>query len=320
MNNKIQVAKPFLKWAGGKTQLLNQFSICFPKELYQNKIDYYYEPFLGSGAVFFYLNSKFKFRHSFLYDSNEHLITAFNVIKNYLDELIQNLRCLEKEYFETKEIDRELFYYQRRDDFNSLITIDKLKDNTEKKVKLSAYLIFLNRTCFNGLFRMNRKGEFNVPFGRYKNPQILNENNLRLVQKSLDNTTIKWKNFKDSLSNINSNSFVYLDPPYLPLNKTSSFTAYSKEDFTIDDQIELSIKFKELSKKKNIWMMLSNSDPKNENPLNNFFEKNYKEGLKNIYINRVSAKRMINCNAEKRGAINELIITNYKNETSNLFN
>lgn len=303
-------AKPFLKWAGGKSQLLSQFIPYLPKELDNNEIENYYEPFLGSGAVFFFLNSQYKFRHSFLFDVNEQLVNSYNVIKDNLEELVKYLEVLQKKYFSLRDEKREDYFYGIRDNFNSIITNKYSVEDIKTKVKMTSHLIFLNKTCFNGLFRMNRKGEFNVPFGRYKNPKILDGPNLRLVNRLLQNTTIQTKSFNESLLNIHPNSFVYLDPPYLPLNKTSSFTSYSKEDFTLNNQIELSLIFKELSNKKDIWLMLSNSDPKNENSSNNFFEENFMN--KQININRVYASRMINCDSSKRGKITELIIRNYQ--------
>ncbi|HEX3013408.1 MAG TPA: Dam family site-specific DNA-(adenine-N6)-methyltransferase, partial [Methanobacterium sp.] len=168
------------------------------------------------------------------------------------------------------------------------------------------YLIFLNKTCFNGLFRQNKKGEFNVPFGRYKNPSIYNENNIIQVSKALKNTEIFYGDFTSSSKYIEKGSFVYFDPPYRPLNRTSSFTKYSKDGFFDEDQIRLSKFFDEMDKKE-AYLMLSNSDPKNKDINDHFFDELYK----NYNINRVHAKRHINSNASKRGEINELIITNY---------
>ena len=170
-----------------------------------------------------------------------------------------------------------------------------------------AQIIFLNRTCYNGLFRVNRKGEFNVPFGRYKNPEILNEDNLKDVSTLLKTTKIILGDFTQCRKFVDKNTFVYFDPPYRPLNETSSFTSYSKNGFFEDDQMRLVEFFKELDGK-GAKIMLSNSDPKNENPDDSFFDDLFAE----YYIERVPAKRMINCNGARRGDINELIITNYR--------
>ena len=166
--------------------------------------------------------------------------------------------------------------------------------------------IFLNKTCFNGLFRVNSKGGFNVPFGDYVNPKICHEENLRSVSKILQNTTILRGDFTESRNFIDSNTFVYFDPPYRPLNKTSNFTSYSKFEFTDDEQLKLATFFNEMSQK-DVKMLLSNSDPKNEEPDDDFFENAYQT----FNINRVLASRAINSKAEKRGKINEIIVTNY---------
>ena len=173
-------------------------------------------------------------------------------------------------------------------------------------IERTSHLIFLNKTCFNGLFRQNMKGEFNVPFGRYKNPKICNEKNIIEVNKALGNTEIFCGDFSEASEYIKKESFVYLDPPYRPLNKTSNFTTYSKDGFIDEDQTKLAEFFEDMNKR-GAYLMLSNSDPKNENPHDEFFDALYKD----YNIERVTAKRHINCNASKRGEINELIITNY---------
>jgi DNA adenine methylase len=173
-------------------------------------------------------------------------------------------------------------------------------------VTRAAQSIFLNRTCFNGLFRMNRKGEFNVPFGRYKNPRILNKDNLNDVAALLKTTTIILGDFTRCKKFVDTTSFVYLDPPYRPLNDTSSFTSYAKDGFSDADQRRLAVFFKELDKK-GAKIMLSNSDPRNEKSDDSFFDELYAD----YTIERVPAKRSINCNGTRRGEINELIITNY---------
>lgn len=306
-NQLVPSARPFLKWAGGKTQLLNEFSNRLPLELSKGKITKYVEPFVGGGAFFFHLTQQHSFEHCYICDINEELILSFRVIKRSVRSLISELRSLESKYISLNEKQRQLFYYEVRDEFNKKLPDINFKKYSSYWVKRAAQIIFLNHTCFNGLFRVNRKGEFNVPFGRYKNPDILNEENLEAVAKLLRNTQIMWGDFTQCRNFVDDHTFVYFDPPYRPLNQTSSFTSYSKMGFTDSDQIRLVELFKDLDKK-GAKIMLSNSDPKNENPDDSFFDDLFSD----YYIERVPAKRMINCNGSGRGDINELIITNYR--------
>jgi len=305
--NPSPVARPFLKWAGGKTQILRQLSQRLPPEIETGEITNYVEPFVGGGAVFFSLAPKFPFTTRYIFDLNEELILVYRVIKKSTNKLIHELDFLESEYIPGSNEDRERLFYSVRDHFNQ----KKQEINFQKYdpgwVTRAAYCIFLNRTCYNGLFRMNRKGEFNVPFGRYKNPQILNKNNLRDVAGVLKATDIIQGDFTRCKKYVDNNSFVYLDPPYRPLSDTSSFTAYSKDGFSDKDQERLAGLFNELDKK-GAKIMLSNSDPRNENPDDSFFEELYS----GYTIERVPARRIINCNGSHRGEINELIITNYR--------
>lgn len=306
LSNNSNTAKPFLKWAGGKTQLLNQFTEYFPRELKNGSLKNYYEPFLGSGAVFFYIAQNYSIRKAYLSDINEDLVLTFAVVQRNVIELIEQLSCLKSKYLEKSERGREEYFYFMRDKFNS----EKEKINFSKYnsewIPRAAKLIFLNKTCFNGLFRLNRKGEFNVPFGRYKNPSILDKNNLVNANKVLQIAEIFVTDFENIKSKLTSDFFVYLDPPYRPISKTSSFTSYSKYDFTDEDQKRLANFYSTVGKNGN-KLMLSNSDPKNENTDDHFFENLYQE----FKIVRVQASRMINSNSDKRGKINELLILNY---------
>ena len=299
-------AKPFLKWAGGKTQLLNQFLSYFPVELKNGKIKNYYEPFLGSGAVFFFVAQNFPIKKAYLSDINEELILTYNVVKRYVLPLIESLKKLKENYYSLNEKKREIFFYNIRDIYNKEKSKINFNNYSFNWIDRTAQMIFLNKTCFNGLFRLNKKGEFNVPFGRYKNPGILDEENLLRVSKILQKAEIKLTDFEKVREYITHDFFVYFDPPYRPISKTSSFTSYSKYDFNDTDQIRLANLYKELGINGN-KLMLSNSDPKNEYIDDDFFEKHYS----NFRINRVKASRMINCKGDKRGMINELIITNY---------
>jgi DNA adenine methylase len=302
----VPAARPFLKWAGGKTQLLNEFSKRLPIEFEKGEITTYVEPFIGGGAFFFYLNQRFSFEHCYICDANEELVLAYRVIKKSVKKLITELGNLESDYLSKNEKKREFFFYEVRDSLNENLLGFDFKKYSPDWVERTAQLIFLNRTCYNGLFRVNSKGEFNVPFGRYKNPDILNEDNLKDVSTLLRTTQIFLGDFTDCRKYVDDQTFVYFDPPYRPLNQTSSFTSYSKNGFSDTDQIRLVEFFKELDRK-GAKIMLSNSDPRNENPDNTFFDDLFAD----YTIERVPAKRMINCNGSRRGCINELIITNY---------
>lgn len=299
-------AKPFLKWAGGKSQLLTQFQQFYPIELKKNQIEYYYEPFAGAGAVFFDLIQKYNFKKVFLSDINPELILVYKVIQNEVEKLILQLEDLKAQYLSASEEDRIKLFYEIRKNYNR----NRLKINhleiSDNWIERASQMIFLNKTCFNGLFRLNKSGGFNVPFGKYKNPSFYEADNLRRVSQSLqlaDIQVIDFENLKDSIL---PNSFIYLDPPYRPISATSAFTTYSKGDFDDNDQTRLADFCKYLHEIEAKWM-LSNSEPKNYNPADNFFEELYQD----FQIHRVSANRMINCKGEKRGKIEELLITNY---------
>lgn len=309
-DDNLQKAKPFLKWAGGKTQLLNELCSRLPKNLIESRIiKRYVEPFVGSGALFFQLKNEFKINKSYLFDINRELIIGWKVIQNNHSDLINNLYDLQKSYLRKPEEKRKKFYYEIRTSYNEQMHKFDYSQYNKDWIERATQLIFLNKTCYNGLFRQNMKGEFNVPFGRYKNPKICNENGIEAASDALDNTEIFCNSFNSSARYINDKNFVYFDPPYRPISKTSYFTAYSKNTFDDIQQKKLAIFFKKMHKK-GAFLMLSNSDPKNENPNDAFFDKLYKD--KDFSIERVGAKRFISCVASKRGAIKELIIRNYK--------
>jgi len=258
------------------------------------QIDTYVEPFVGGGAVFFHLAQIYGcFQHFYLIDINQDLVNCYNAIKNDVEGLIAELKTLEHQFIRKRQPGRKKLYYQIRDEFNS--------------TRSPAKLIFLNKTCYNGLYRVNRKDEFNVPFGDYKRPRICDEENLRVVSALLQNAEIICDDFEASAPHIGSETFVYFDPPYRPLSATASFTSYSKDSFSENDQIRLAQFFKKMHKR-GAKLLLSNSDPKNEDPSDHFFEDNYS----GFNIERVKASRSINCKASGRGQINELIITNYR--------
>lgn len=303
MQNRI---KPFVKWAGGKGSLLNQLNNYYPLELKNGKIECYIEPFVGGGAVLIDILQNYDVKEAYAFDINIDLINSYNVIKNNVEELITNLKLLEKEYLNLEKDDRKKYFYNIRKQYNSYrITKDEM--SLQKAIEF----IFLNRTCFNGLYRVNKNGDFNVPMGNYKNPTICDEENLRALSELIKNVNFEYGDYKASQKYIKKNTFVYFDPPYRPLNITSGFTSYTKEDFDDENQKELALYYKELNNN-NVKVMLSNSNPKNTNKEDCFFENIYK----GFNINEVYAKRMINANSNGRGEISELLITNYESDSS----
>ena len=306
-NGDDESAKPFLKWAGGKTQLLYEFASRLPSEFEQGRITRYIEPFVGGGAMFFYISQLFPIQESILCDVNPELILTWQTVKADVDSLIDALARLQDEYHALDDSGRMALFYEIRDSLNEERRAMNYGEYGVSWVRRASQHIFLNRTCFNGLFRLNSKGEFNVPFGRYKNPTIVSEKNLKKASALLANTTILLGDFNQCLEYIGQETFVYIDPPYRPLNKTSHFTSYSQDGFSEDDQIRLCTFYKNADTA-GAKLMLSNSDPKNEDPTDHFFDDLYN----GYHIERVQAKRIINSVAEKRGEINELIIRNYQ--------
>jgi len=287
LRTKNSSASPFLKWAGGKSQLLSQFEKFFPEEF-----NNYLEPFAGGGAVFFYLYNKGRLRNkSILIDNNKELINTYKVIRNNVKQLISLLKKLEKSY---KKRQKEFFYEVRSWDR------DRQRFSKRSNVEKAARAIFLNRTCYNGLYRVNKEGYFNVPHGRYKNPTICDEENLLSVSKALKKIKVIPGDFSQCLKHSKPNDFVYFDPPYHPLSETAYFTNYTSEGFGKDEQKRLAEVFKKLDKR-GVLVMLSNSSTP-------FIKTLYK----NFYIDSVFAKRAISCKADRRGKIEELLITNYK--------
>ena len=293
--------KPFIKWVGGKGQLLPEINKLYPVELGKN-INKYAEIFIGGGAVLFDILSKYKLDEVYISDKNLELINTYKSIRDNVDILIKSLKEMEEQYIPLNNEDRKIYYYEKREEYNGL------KINNEmNKIEKAILFIILNKTCFNGLYRVNKKGKFNVPMGAYKKPKICDEENLKNVSLTLRNVKIVYADYRESEKFIDDKTFVYIDPPYRPLNITSSFTSYTENDFNDKEQIELA-EYINVLNKKGAKIVISNSDPKNNDIDDNFFDKLYK----NYNINRVKATRMLNSNASLRGAINELLITNYK--------
>ena len=294
-------ARPFVKWAGGKGSLISQLSNFYPYELKNGIIERYIEPFVGGGAVLIDILQNYDVRQAYAFDINMDLINSYNVIKKNVEELITNLKRMETEYLQLEQEERKNYFYNIRNEYN-----DYTLQENEQNVRRATQFIFLNRTCFNGLYRVNKDGKFNVPVGSYKNPTICDEKNLRNLSELIQNVQFQYGDYRRSMEYVTENTFVYFDPPYRPLNMTSGFTSYTKEDFNDDNQRELATFYRELNKR-NAKLMLSNSNPKNINEEDQFFDNIY-QGFK---INKIFAKRMINANYQGRGEISELLILNY---------
>lgn len=297
--------KPVLKWAGGKTQLLSQLNELLPTKLKANAIKTYIEPFVGGGAMFFYLLRYCDFTKVYLFDTNKELVILYNTIKKDVEKLINELSRISNEYFKYSEQERDEYYYLTRDEYNNFDKNIDANIYSQDFIRRAAITIFINRTCFNGLYRVNSRNMFNVPVGKYKNPRILDEDNLRNVSKALQIAEIKHCDFSETLKYVDSDTFVYYDPPYRPISKTSAFNSYSASDFNDNEQIRLKQLFVNCHKK-GALQMESNSDPTNY-VKDTFFDDLYSD----FKIHRVNATRIINSNAEKRGIIRELVITNY---------
>ena len=299
-------ARPFLKWAGGKTQLLPEFAARFPPELCRGDIQRYIEPFVGGGAVYFMVTGSYPVQECMIWDANPDLVTAFGVVKRDPEGLIRKLRELECRYRSLGEEERKAFYYHIRDRFNRLRRKGHSGSDDPRAVRVTAALIFLNRTCYNGLYRVNSRGGFNVPFGKYRNPRILDEAGLRAASAALEKTGVHLGDFTECAPFVDDTTFVYLDPPYRPLSRTSSFTSYASGGFGDEDQRRLARFFRKLDRR-GALLMLSNSDPFSQDTQDPFFDELYR----GYSIERVPARRAINSVGQGRGRITELVITNY---------
>lgn len=297
-SNKDKIAKPFLKWAGGKTQLISNIVRFLPKEISKEKFTYI-EPFVGSGAILFWMLNNFpNLKNAVINDINEDLINTYRTIASSPKELLSILEILQNEYHELEgqnEAKKE-YYYSKRELYNT---------RKEEKSGQAALFIFLNRTCFNGLYRVNRRNEYNVPMGSYKRPTICDKENILAVSQALQKTEILCGDYEETLNYADNNTLFYFDPPYKPLSETSSFNSYAKDEFNDQEQIRLRDFCHKLDTLKHTWI-LSNSDVKCKNKNDNFFDDLYSD----FTIQRVDARRSINANPEKRGALKELLITN----------
>ncbi|MCI8384481.1 MAG: DNA adenine methylase [Clostridia bacterium] len=298
MSEKI---RPFVKWAGGKGSLISQLNNFYPNELKNGIIERYIEPFVGGGAVLIDILQKYNIQEVYAFDINLDLINSYKVIKNNVEDLISNLKKIETQYLQLEQEERKNYFYKIRSEYNNY----EVKEN-EPNIQRATQFIYLNRTCFNGLYRVNKNGKFNVPIGNYKNPTICDEENLRQLSQLIQNVQFEYGDYSRSMEYVTRNTFVYFDPPYRPLNVTSAFTSYTKEDFNDENQRELATFYGELNEQ-NAKLMLSNSNPKNTNQDDNFFDNIYQ----GFHINEIHVSRMINANSNGRGKISEILVTNY---------
>jgi len=302
-----RVARPFLKWAGGKSQLLSQFGHYYPPGLQRGAIRRYVEPFVGGGAVFLDVVQRYDVGEAYLIDVNLELILAYRVIQRAPEQLIERLRTIHERHYALPEDAREPYYYRMRDAYNALQRDVDPGRFSDAWVARTAHLIFLNKTCYNGLYRVNLKGEFNVPFGRYVRPAILDEENLLALSALLQRAELVAGPFTRAEAFVDDDTFVYFDPPYRPLSPTAHFTSYARRRFDDDDQVALGRFYAHLDRTCGARLMLSNSDPANVDPGDDFFQRLYGD----FHVHRVRANRTINARADKRGKVSELLITNY---------
>ncbi len=299
-------ARPFLKWAGGKGQLLDAISARLPEELTDGTLSRYVEPFVGGGAVYFFLAQRFQFQEILLQDANEELVLTWQTVRDTVEPLIKALRMLSYKYGAESPQGQERLFYALRDAFNNDRPAYDFQHPADQGVERAAQTIFLNRTCFNGLFRVNAKALFNVPFGKYKSPRICDADNLRQVSRLLQGVRIEQGDFGCATGFIDEKCFVYLDPPYRPISRTASFNSYAAGAFGDEEQRRLAAFCREMDAR-GAKLLLSNSDPRNVDPDDDFFDRLYES----LTIERVPATRSINSDAGKRGAINELLVRNY---------
>lgn len=298
MQQSNSMLKPVIKWAGGKGQILHEIRKHYPLGL-GTTITKYAEPFVGGGAVLLDILGTYRLKEVFISDTNAELINLYRVIQNNVQDLIRALHQYKDEFLALGLPGKKEYFTGKRKRFN------ELKNDAIHGTELAALFVFLNKTCFNGLYRVNRKGGFNVPMGAYKEPPICDEDNLLQVSLALSNVQISHGDYHESQTFIDEKTFVYFDPPYRPLNTTSSFTSYTENCFNDDDQRDLAQYILALAGG-GVHVLASNSDPHNTDPDDNFFDELYTP----LTIERIQAYRMINSKAEKRGPVNELLIHN----------
>lgn len=292
-------AKPFIKWVGGKSQLIEQLDSLLPADFDNCRDVTYIEPFVGGGAMLFYMLQRYpNIKRAVINDINPDLICCYRTVRDFPEDLIVSLQQVEKEYLrlDTEEARKE-FFMAARVRYNQK-NLDSIENTT--------LFFFLNRTCFNGLYRVNKSGAFNVPFGKYINPTICDPETIRADSKLLQRVEICQGDFEHTFDYAEGNTFFYFDPPYRPLSDTSSFNDYTKESFNDTAQIRLKTYCDKIHEA-GFLFMLSNSDCKGKDEDDNFFDKLYR----NYTIDRVWASRSINANPNKRGKLTEILVHNY---------
>ena len=291
--------KPFVKWAGGKGQLVPEIQRRYPPELGKS-IRKYAEPFVGGGAVLFHILENFDLDAVYIGDTNAELIHTYTVIRDNPEDLITLLTEYQAQFIPLSTENRKTYYYEKRKEFN------RLKSGSILNIELSALFIFLNKTCFNGLYRVNNRGQYNVPMGSYKAPLICDTENIFHISSALENVIIQCSDFQASEAFIDNHTYAYFDPPYRPLTHTANFTSYTENCFDDEEQKRLALYLHRLSRA-GAYITASNSDPHNTNPDDDFFDCLYSS----MNIIRIPATRLINSRADARGQINELLICNY---------
>lgn len=298
-------AKPFIKWVGGKGQLIEQLEALLPADFDEWDNVTYIEPFVGGGAMLFYmLQTHPNIKSAIINDINPDLTTCYKVVRDNPEELLKSLYDIQNEYHAlTSEEIRKEFFLKKRDRFNTK-QLDKIENTT--------LFFFLNRTCFNGLYRVNKSGLFNVPFGKYVTPTICDAATIMADSKLLQNVEILTGDFEETLKKAKGNTFFYFDPPYRPLSNTSSFNDYTKEAFNDIAQVRLK-NFCDKIRNAGFSFMLSNSDSMSKNSKDRFFDDLYID----YSIERVWANRNVNANASKRGKLTEILVHNYQRTKQN---
>lgn len=304
----LKPAKPFLKWAGGKTQLLPVFRDYYPAALREGRVARYIEPFLGGGAVFFEVMQNHAIGEAHLFDINEELYLCYAVVQRDPTGLAQQLEEHRRHYAESAEVARADYYYTVRTRFNEQKASISFTTYADCWVARAADLIFLNKTCYNGLFRVNSAGHFNVPAGAYKNPDLFSVENLRQASAVLARATLHQGPYHACRPFVTDDSFVYFDPPYRPLSASARFTSYAVSGFDDADQRALARLYADLHASTGAHLMLSNSDPTAMTLDDRFFD----EAYVGFAIHRIEASRMINSVGHKRGKVSELLILNYE--------
>ena len=295
----MKKAKPFIKWVGGKSQLIEQLEAQLPADFDNWENVTYIDPFVGGGAMLFYMLQRYpNINHAIINDINSDLATCYRTVRDTPEQLISSLKDIEKAYLALETEDgRKDFFMAVRERYNEK-NLDPIENTTK--------FFFLNRTCFNGLYRVNKKGLFNVPFGKYANPTICDPETIRKDSELLQRVEILNGDFEATFEYAHGNTFFYFDPPYRPLSDTSSFNDYAKEAFNDDAQIRLK-EYCDRIHEAGFRFMLSNSDCKGKNEEDNFFDVLYQA----YQIERVWASRNINSNPNKRGKLTEILVHNY---------